>query len=839
MRIERQPIFAQTAPRYYAKGLPVIPLYPEEKKPIPNDWSRYFDHPVEPEQQQAWIEQCPTSNIGIVLGPQSGIVMMDIDTVDQRLTSIIQSLLPASPWCRIGKKGMMLAFKYTGLKTFRIKNTSGETICEMLSARTQSVLPPSIHPDTKRPYEANCDLVDVVHILPALDPQIESMLRAALQEAGVELSHSGWTRVVDFASAGSRDTSLTERAGLFAYAVMRGDRSLKEAIGMLQAYAADFVENVAGDPIDVDKHVKNMIKFLHRDVYDKQKVLPSGWDEGLTDEEKQAYSLDFTKEQEEWGFDDLKQFLLDEFERFPKDSPQRSQSIDKALHKVATTSSLNKLEEDRILDFISTSGGMGLKLSSLKARIKELRMGEIKGQDQSEVARAVIKDLEQMFPVRAHNGFLWKWAGSHWEKLDDNYVLSKISSDYGHLTACKKFNDIRGIHNLMKTILPQGIRTLDVRGVNFANGFLTEDLKLLNHDPGYGMIYTLPFRYLPEIAGNCTMFFEFLKKSWGEDEDYQQKLDAIQEALAVTLFGLGPRFQRAVLLQGAPKSGKSQLLKIAQSLVPDNARAAVPPNEWADKFLPTQMFEKIINVAGELSEKKLVDGQRFKDIIDGAEMSGQMKGGQIFRFRPICTHWFASNHYPRTEDTSEGFNRRWLVLQFNRPVKASERRLDLGDVIVVEEREAIVAWAVQSMSRLKAHNEFTLPDSHKQTMREVANLNNSVRFFLTESGKVRMGALQPEASAGSKSSAPISVVETKLYQTYWSFCVGPGSAKPVGSTQFRAKMRELATEFGFKLTIRNTELGGQEIQYENLTLVGSSGSPSTSTAPSGAKPIAA
>jgi hypothetical protein len=46
-------------------------------------------------------------------------------------------------------------------------------------------------------------------------------------------------------------------------------------------------------------------------------------------------------------------------------------------------------------------------------------------------------------------------------------------------------------------------------------------------------------------------------------------------------------------------------------------------------------------------------------------------------------------------------------------------------------------------------------------------------------------------------------------------------------------MRELSTEFGFKLSIRGTELGGQEINYESLTLAGVTGSSSTRTAPSG------
>ncbi|WKV22006.1 DNA primase [Achromobacter phage 2-1] len=835
----RQPIFAQTAPAYYARNLPVIPLYPQDKKPMPMDWSRYHDQPVEDNIQQQWLNGHADSNIGIVLGAQSGIVALDIDAVDEKIIRVITGLLPPSPWVRIGAKGMVMAYKFNGTATFRIKNTDGQTICEHLSSRTQVVLPPSIHPSTKRPYTANVELLSVIDSLPILDDNIEAILRAALSEAGCELSHSGWTKTLDFASAGSRDTSLTERAGLFAYAVLRGDRTLKEAIGMLRSYATEFVENVAGDPVDVEKHVSNLIKFLHRDVIDKQKALPVGWDADMTPEEKKAYGLEFEKDHEEWSYEYIVDYLKDEFERFPKESPQRVLSIDKALAKIAASKTLNRLEEDRLFDYIASAGQLGMKVASLKARVKDLRKGTLKGEDQSELARALIADLELIHPVRHHNGMVWKWAGSHWETMDDQILMAKISTEFGHLQACRKHSDMKGILNVMKMLLPQGIKSVEVKGVNFANGFLTENLSLLTHDPQFGMTYTLPFRYLPEQATNAPMFFEFLARSWGEDPDYQEKVHALQEALCVTLFAVAPRYQRAILLQGAPKSGKSQLLKIASALVPDSARCAVPPDMWSDKFIPTTMNEKLLNVAGELSEKKLIDGQKFKDIIDGSEMSGQMKGGQIFVFKPVCAHWFAGNHYPKTDDTSEGFNRRWLMLQFSRPVPPEERKLDFGDTVVANEREGIVAWAVQAMTRLKAKNEYTIPESHKQMIREVANLNNSVRFFLTESGKVRTANLQLVSSAGEKTSNLMSVEESKIYGAYWSFCIGPASVRPVGSTQFRAKMRELGTEFGFKIMIKNTPQGAQEVVYENITLISPAATSQSNSPLSGKTPMTA
>lgn len=804
-------IFAQTAPAYYAKGIPVIPLHRKEKRPVPLDWSRFHDMPVEPETQEAWINGTPDGNIGIVLGKQSGVVMMDIDTEDQALISLIQGLLPKSPWIRIGQKGMVLAFRYTGMRTFRIKNVSGESICELLSERTQCVLPPSIHPKTQQPYKANCELLSVIDNLPSLEPQIEAILRGALEAAGVKLSHSGWTRVTDYVSSGSRDVSMTEKAGLFAYAVMRGERSLKEAIGMLRSYQTEFIENVAGDEVDVDKHIDNMIKFLHRDVFDKNKALPEGWDEGLSAEDKEKLGLQFDKEHEEWSFEEMRDYLRDEFERHPEQSTGRSRAVDYILDRIGRSNGLNRLEEDRLMQYMVDTAGLDLRISSLRNRLRDLRAGDLDGTDHSQIAEAVIKDLEQLYELRYHNNMIWKWTGSHWEVLDEREIKARISSDYGQLPAAKKANDHKGILETIKVRLGRGIKTLDVKGVNFANGFLTEELVLMPHSTDYGMTYTLPFRYLVDSVGASPMFFQMLEDCWSHDPDYQQKVDALQEALCVTLFGMGPRFQRAILLKGVAKSGKSQLLTIALSLVPDNAKSFVPPNEWADRFMPTQMNEKLINVCGELSETKKIDGQRFKDIIDGAEMSGQHKGRDIFNFRPMCTHWFASNHTPKTTDSSEGFNRRWLILEFTKAVSAEKRKINIGDIIVAEEREAISAWAVLALGRLVKKREYTLPDSHRQLIREIAQENNSVRFFIEESPKIRV-------VKGSESKQTPHISETKLFSEYWSFCFGPGNAKPVSSKQFRNAMRELQNEKGFNLVIRTNALGAQEAFYEFLIL---------------------
>lgn len=813
--IETPNIFIETAPAYYAAGMSVIPLHIREKKPVPNDWAAFHDHQPDSGLQNQWLNGNPHSNIGLVLGQQSGVTMIDIDTDDEKVYAAIMSCLPHSPWLRRGKKGMMIAFKFNGLKTFRVKNMSGQTMVECLSSRTQCVLPPSIHPETQMPYTANCDLISVKDQLFTLPENIEELLRNAIKEAGVDLSHSGWSRVTDYVSSGSRDTTLTEMAGLFAFAVVRGERSLKEAIGMLQAYYNEYIETVAGDQVDVEKHIENLIKFLHRDVLDKGKVLPKGWDEGYTPEELTRMGVTLGVDQTEWAFDETRNYLKTVFESYSAEGKERSDAVETVLARIAKSKTLSKIDEDRLLQYIVDVSGLGIKISTLRARLKELRAGTVQGNDHSEIARAVLADLSQYNLVRHHNDKLMKWAGSHWIAMDTNSIKSLISNSYGHLAACKKASDINGILQILSYVAEQGIQTKIVKGINFANGFLTQELKLVPHEPDFGMTYTMPFRYVPEQAGRFPMFDMFIQRSWGADPDYRGKVLALQEAMAVTLFGLGSMFQRAILLHGAPKSGKTQLLRIVETLVPPEARTSVPPNEWADKYLPAQMVGKILNVCGELSDKKKIDGQSFKDIVDGSERSGQHKYGAIFSFKPTVTHWFASNHMPRTEDTSSGFIRRWLFLTFHYPVNDDATVLDIGNVIAAEEREAIVAWAAQAMPNLMKRGDYTLPESHKVLTNEFANMNNSVRYYMRESGKV---IFEPTLSGIPPSASKLFASELNLYNSYWAFCAGAGGIKAVGQQRFRAIMRELQPELNFKLEVAQSRFGGTEAQYKGIAL---------------------
>lgn len=803
-------LFATHAPAYWQRNIPVIPLLPGQKRPGIDAWQMFSDTMPSPEQQARWLHDFANGNMGLVLGAQSSVCMLDVDTDDPRVHQLVETILPRSPWKRFGKKGFALAFRWSGQRTFRIKQADEATVMELLSSKTQIVLPPSIHPDTGRPYTANAELLDVYDALPTLPRDVEVILREGLKELGYELSSSGWTKLTEWVAPGARDNRMIQVAGLYANTVLRGEVTFMEAVAQMRGWHEARVEKVAGDEVDIDKGIQRMAEFLIADVTgEKRRMLPIGWDAGMPPELKAALKLDaLSEEDEEKTIDQLRSELDAVLGTLPPDDTRRVDEVTRVLDRVAR-SQYDPLHEEQLLRWVAETSMTGISFTALKRRLREMRQGEVIGTDHSEIADQVLADLGRFGEVRFHASKFWQWNGSHWDRKPEEDIYRLIADSYGSLPAAKKASDHGGIVKTMSRKASKALIDTAVPGVNFANGYFTVEGQLLPHDPAYGATYTLPYRYLPELADRCPRWLAFLNERWSDDADREAKIVALQEAMASTLMGFAPRLQRAVLLIGVARSGKSQVLKVMRGLLPEEAVCNVPPSDWSDKFMPAEFYGKLLNVAGELSESRLISGDRFKQIVEGDTITVQHKGKDPFSMRVTCAHWFGSNHLPKTRDTSDGFNRRWLMLRFNKPVELSEVQTDFGDILIAEEREAIAAWVLQAMPRLVRQQTYSIPSSHEEAVEEMAEANDSVRFFMRRSTKVRV------ERDGKSSHRTLS---TQVFSEYYRFCVEAGDARPVSLKTFLARMKALETVFGFRYTSEKTREGQELVWFANIIL---------------------
>lgn len=798
-------IFANNAPSLWQHGLPVIPLRARDKAPLMPNWSQYKEKMPTPQEQDHWLRNYPDCNIGLPLGAQSGCVAIDIDTTDPTLIDIIEKICGYSPWVRVGQKGKVMLFKYSGQKPFKIKDIDGHMICEFLSSGNQVVLPPSIHPKTQMPYRCNIPITQALSTLRTLPEQIETLLRNAFADHGVVLSHSGWTRTTDYVSQGSRDVKMTSMSGFLANGVTRGELTLLEAIDRLYAWKSLCVENVAGDDIDIEKGVRNLIQFLIQDVTGpKNRPLPLGWDTGLTEEQRKQWGLDFADEHTEWSVNQLIAYLKGEFEKFEEGSIQRISAIDYVLRRISRSPHLNTLEIESIYNYILQTNKGSVTKPALKSRLKELELGELEGKDHTEIAKSVLNDLLRLGEIYFFHDNLWQYKGSNWEVMNKQEILQLIANNYGFYPAAKRASDHSGILQIIKALVPQ--QDLDARklpGVNFANCFVDNEGVMHPHNKSFGCTYTMPFRYVPELADNHPMFDKFLRSIWGHCPDFNERVQALREAMCATFFGMGPSFARAILLYGLAGSGKSQLLEIVKHLLPNQVISYVTPYKFDDKYEVTELSRSLLNVCGELDENKPIPGASFKSVVDGSALQSCYKYGQMFSFSPKATHWFASNYLPKTRDASEGFNRRWLVFEFDRIVPKEEKVRDIGEIIVAEEREAIAAWVIGCVKDLTKRGDYLLPPTHREIMRSIACENDTVFFYLTSAEgprKVTNPNPNPNQNPTQNQSQMLSsqVSVNSIYEKYSSFCYATAHVRPVGLRVFLMRMMELGSFMGFK-----------------------------------------
>ena len=83
------------------------------------------------------------------------LIEADIDTDDDNLQTLIARFLPKTPVQKRGAKGYGLFYQYETdeVPSFSLNAADGSRLIDILGHGRQTVIPPTIHPETGKPYE--------------------------------------------------------------------------------------------------------------------------------------------------------------------------------------------------------------------------------------------------------------------------------------------------------------------------------------------------------------------------------------------------------------------------------------------------------------------------------------------------------------------------------------------------------------------------------------------------------------------------------------------------------------------------------------------------------------
>lgn len=202
-----QGAFATVGAKLVERGYAAIPIMIGTKRPGylrggewigMSDWHAKYARRL-PTQFEIDVWSNSDAGVCVVCGPGSNdLVAIDIDTDRPEIVAAIRSVLPPTPVMKRGAKGETAFYRCPNIllepaSSFNLDKTAdnprGVRVCDVIGPGRQTVLPPSIHPDTAAPYEwtGQVALEDIdPEDIPMLAPNVCARIAGALKPFGYE-----------------------------------------------------------------------------------------------------------------------------------------------------------------------------------------------------------------------------------------------------------------------------------------------------------------------------------------------------------------------------------------------------------------------------------------------------------------------------------------------------------------------------------------------------------------------------------------------------------------------------------------------------------------------------
>jgi len=247
--------------------------------------------------------------------------------------------------------------------------------------------------------------------------------------------------------------------------------------------------------------------------------------------------------------------------------------------------------------------------------------------------------------------------------------------------------------------------------IPFKNGvYNLENSTLERHQPEDFFTHKIPWEFDPEAQ--CKKINKFLDQVLSNDKDKE----LILETIGYSMLADYP-YAHAVLLHGKGKNGKTVLLKLWKKLLSEsNYKEEELQQLEGEKFATRWVYRKLGLFCDDLPGTKLESGSTLKSLTGGGETRAEIKGGDHFEFTSYATPVFACNEIPESNDDSEGFYRRWEIVNFpykfvDNPVKENhkekkDKRKLIEELTTEKEMQGLINEAIVRLELIMDNGGF-------------------------------------------------------------------------------------------------------------------------------------
>lgn len=346
--------------------------------------------------------------------------------------------------------------------------------------------------------------------------------------------------------------------------------------------------------------------------------------------------------------------------------------------------------------------------------------------DEDILARRLVNDEELIFTAAS----FWRYDGMGlWVREPDSFRVEAVIRDAlracggGSLITKARVNSIYGLAKSVRHCPADRMNRQPSGYVNVKNGLLdTKTGKLLPHRADYYMQTRVPHMWNPDAL--CKCWLEWLEERHPDEETRI----ALQEMFGYVL-ATDINFHVFFFLFGDGGTGKSTCVSVLEELVGVDNRVSIQLEELDNAFMRSQLAGKSLYLCKELTTKSFSHIGLIKAIVSGDPIPVDVKYSQPYDFKPFGKMVMESNVIASTPDSSGGFTRRFVQIDWDRPIPREQMNFNLINDFRAE-MSGILAWAMEGLIRLRSRGHFALTAKAEQSRDQLMRHRSQIASFL-------------------------------------------------------------------------------------------------------------
>ena len=318
-------------------------------------------------------------------------------------------------------------------------------------------------------------------------------------------------------------------------------------------------------------------------------------------------------------------------------------------------------------------------------------------------------------------GIWWMFLNNKWNLIDEIDIMKMLAESLKMNNLLKSQNYVTFFRALKIEARKKEPKVLEKDWIQFKDevfNYITKEKRKLTS----GEFITNPINYkLGE--DRPTPFIDKLINDWvGKD-----KLETILDIFSYCLLRDYP-IQRIIVFLGSGSNGKGSFLRLLRKIIGvENSCSTDLEKINMNRFETANLYNTLVCEIAETNITNMKQTSTLKRLTGGDLITAEFKGKNSFKFINYSKLIIASNSLPMTFDKTDGFYRRWLIIDF--PNKFEDGK-EITDSLTEEELSNFCYKIANRLPELLERRKFTNEGSIEDRKKRYEEKSNPLKTYL-------------------------------------------------------------------------------------------------------------